>query len=59
MAAVTYTKDTENKCTVSPGSITTSTRTVTITAKDGFYFENPFNNGKVSDALSPRLTFRV
>ena len=58
MAAVTYTKDTENKCTVSPGSITTSTRTVTITAKDGFYFENPFNNGKVSDALSPRLTFR-
>ena len=58
MAAVTYTNDTENKCTVSPGSITSSTRTVTITAKDGFYFENPFNNGTVSDALSPRLIFR-
>ena len=58
MAAVTFTTDTENKCTVSPGSITTSTRTVTITAKDGFSFENPFNNGKVTDALSPRLTFR-
>ena len=58
MAGVTYTKDTENKCIVSPSSITTSTRTVTITAKDGFHFENPFNNGTVSDALSPRLTFR-
>ena len=58
MATVTYTTDTENKCTVSPSSITTSTRTVTITANDGYYFPDPFNNGTVSDALSPRLTFR-
>ena len=58
MATVTYTTDTENKCTVSPSSITTSTRTVTITANDGYYFPDPFNNGKVSDALSPRLTFK-
>ena len=58
MATVTYTTDTENKCTVSPSSITTSTRTVTITANDGYYFLDPFNNGTVSDALSPRLTFK-
>ena len=58
MAKVTYTKDTENKCTVSPSSISTSTRTVTITANDGYYFSDPFNNGKVTDALSPRLTFK-
>ena len=58
MATVTYTTDTENKCTVSPSSITTSTRTVTITANDRYYFSDPFNNGTVSDALSPRLTFK-
>ena len=57
MATVKYTTDTENKCNVSPSSITTSTRTVTITANEGYYFSDPFNNGKVSDALSPRLTF--
>lgn len=58
MASVTFTTDTENKCTVSPSSITTSTRTVTITANNGYYFSDPFNNGTVSDALSPRLTFK-
>ena len=58
MASVTFTTDTENKCTVSPSDITTSTRIVTITANDGYYFENPFNNGTVTDALSPRLTFK-
>ena len=57
MATVKYTTDTENKCTVSPSSITTSTRTVTITANEGYYFSDPFNNGKVSDALSPKLIF--
>lgn len=57
MATVKYTTDTENKCTVSPSNITTSTRTVTITANNGYYFSDPFDNGTVSDALSPRLTF--
>ena len=57
MAKVTYTTDTKNKCTVSPSNISTSTRTVTITANDGYYFPDPFNKGKVTDALSPRLTF--
>lgn len=57
MATVKYTTDTENKCTVSPGSITTSTRNVTITANEGYYFSDPFNNGEVSDALSPKLIF--
>ena len=57
MAYVTYTTDTKNKCTVSPNNITTSTRTVTITANNGYYFSDPFDNGTVSNALSPRLTF--
>ena len=57
MAYVIYTTDTENKCTVSPNKITTSTRIVTITANNGYYFSDPFNNGEISDALSPRLTF--
>lgn len=57
MAIVKYTTDTENKCTVSPSNITTSTRTVTITANNGYYFSDPFDNGTVSNALSPRLTF--
>ena len=57
MAYVTYTTDTENKCTVSPSNITTSTRTVTKTANKGYYFSDPFDNGTVLNALSPRLTF--
>ena len=57
MPTVKYTSNTENKCTVSPSSITTSTRTVTITANDGYYFSDPFNKGNVTDALSPRLIF--
>ena len=57
MATVKYTTDTENKCTVSPSDITTSTRTVTITANNGYYFSDPFDNGTVTNALSPRLTF--
>ena len=57
MAYVNYTTDTKDKCTVSPNNITKSTRTVTITANNGYYFSDPFNNGEISDALSPRLTF--
>lgn len=57
MAKVNYTEDTKNKCIVSPSSITTSTRTVTITANEGYYFSDPFIKGNISDALSPRLTF--